>query len=76
MIQLDHPIPVTAAVRESTPDSRRAIPWLAPGLVGLLLLTIFPLIYQAAMSLTDFNQLSIRDGINGGVWREVWRPSA
>ena len=24
------------------------------------------------MALTDFNGASIRDGINGGIWREVW----
>lgn len=48
------------------------IPWLLPGLVALLLITVFPLIYQFAMAMTDFRASAIVDGINGGVWREVW----
>ncbi len=43
-----------------------------PGLIVLSLITLYPLIYQGAMALTDFNAISIRDGIQGGVWREVW----
>jgi arabinogalactan oligomer/maltooligosaccharide transport system permease protein len=31
------------------------------------------MVYQAAMSLTDFNGTSIRDGLQGGVWRAVWQ---
>lgn len=54
-------------------DTTRAWPWLAPGLLALSLLAIFPLIYQAAVALTDFNAISIRDGIQGGVWRAVWQ---
>jgi ABC-type sugar transport system permease subunit len=54
-------------------ELRRAWPWLLPGLVVLALIAFYPMIFQAAMSLTDFNTISIRDGINGGVWREVWR---
>lgn len=53
-------------------ESLRAIPWLTPGLIALILLAAFPLIFQFAMALTDYNSISIRDGINGGVWREVW----
>jgi ABC-type sugar transport system permease subunit len=53
-------------------DLRRAMPWLLPGLVTLSLIALFPIIYQAAMALTDFNAISIRDGIQGGVWRAVW----
>jgi arabinogalactan oligomer/maltooligosaccharide transport system permease protein len=34
--------------------------------------TILPLIFQFGVSLTDFNSISIRDGLNGGIWREVW----
>jgi arabinogalactan oligomer/maltooligosaccharide transport system permease protein len=52
-------------------ESRIALPWIIPGAVILFLLSGFPLIYQGAMSLTDFNTISIRDGIQGGVWREV-----
>lgn len=48
------------------------LPWLLPGLIALLLITVFPLIYQIAMAMTDFRASAIVDGINGGVWREVW----
>lgn len=54
-------------------ELRLAMPWLLPGAVALSLLAVFPLIYQAAMALTDFNGVSIRDGIQGGVWRAVWQ---
>ena len=57
---------------EHQPDGWRALPWLLPGLLTLGTLTLFPLLFQLAMSLTDFNAISIRDGINGGIWREVW----
>jgi ABC-type sugar transport system permease subunit len=57
--------------RRSLRDLRGAAPWLLPGLLVLGVILLFPLIYQAAMSLTDFTSLSIRDGIRGGVWREV-----
>lgn len=50
----------------------RSIPWLVPGLIVFAAFTLFPLIFQVAISLTDFNSISIRDGLNGGVWREVW----
>lgn len=50
----------------------RSMPWLVPGLVIFAVFTLFPLIFQIAISLTDFNSISIRDGLNGGVWREVW----
>ncbi|MBN2549451.1 MAG: sugar ABC transporter permease [Anaerolineales bacterium] len=53
-------------------DLRRALPWLLPGALTLTVIALFPLIYQGAMSLTDFNAISIRDGIQGGVWRAVW----
>lgn len=53
-------------------ETRRAIPWLLPGAITLILLGVFPLVFQFAMALTDYNGTSIRDGINGGVWREVW----
>jgi ABC-type sugar transport system permease subunit len=45
--------------------------WLLPGAVVLALITFYPLIYQAGMALTDFNAISIKDGVNGGIWREV-----
>jgi ABC-type sugar transport system permease subunit len=51
----------------------RSLPWLIPGLIIFAAFTIFPLIFQFAISLTDFNSISIKDGLNGGVWREVWQ---
>lgn len=59
--------------RSSWRDLRKAWPWLLPGTIALILIAFYPMIYQGAMSLTDFNTISIRDGIDGGVWREVWR---
>lgn len=53
-------------------ETRRAAPWLVPGLIAFALLTIFPLIFQFAVSATDFNVTSMRDGLNGGIWRAVW----
>jgi ABC-type sugar transport system permease subunit len=51
---------------------RQAIPWLLPGLIGLSVIAIFPLMYQGAIALTDFNAVSIKDGIQGGIGRAVW----
>lgn len=53
-------------------ESRRAIPWLIPGLIAFALLTVFPLLFQVAVSTTDFNSTSLRDGLNGGIWNAVW----
>ena len=53
-------------------DIRQALPWLIPGLVAFAVFTLLPLIFQFGVSLTDFNSISIRDGLNGGLWREVW----
>lgn len=50
----------------------QAIPWLVPGLILFLAFTLFPILFQFAISLTDFNSSSILDGLNGGIWREVW----
>jgi arabinogalactan oligomer/maltooligosaccharide transport system permease protein len=60
--------------RERNPlrETLRALPWLLPGALTLILLAGYPLVYQAAVALTDFNALAIRDGMTGGVWREVW----
>jgi ABC-type sugar transport system permease subunit len=49
----------------------QALLWLLPGAVVLGLITYYPLIYQAGIALTDFNAISIKDGVNGGIWREV-----
>jgi ABC-type sugar transport system permease subunit len=50
---------------------KQSAPWLIPGAIIFILFTIVPLLYQIAISLTDFNSAAIRDGLNGGVWREV-----
>jgi ABC-type sugar transport system permease subunit len=53
-------------------DLRRALPWLIPGLLAFAILTLFPLIFQFGVSLTDFSAMSIRDGFHGGLWRAIW----
>ena len=55
----------------SKTDTRRALPWLVPGLIAFAILTLFPLIFQFGVSMTDFNTASIRDGFNGGIWRAI-----
>jgi len=52
-------------------ESRLAIPWLVPGLIAFAVLTLLPFLFQLGVSLTDFNSSSIRDGFQGGIWREV-----
>jgi ABC-type sugar transport system permease subunit len=51
---------------------KKILPWLIPGLIVFAIFTIFPLVYQFGVSMTDFNSLSIKDGLNGGLWRELW----
>jgi arabinogalactan oligomer/maltooligosaccharide transport system permease protein len=51
---------------------KKILPWLIPGLIVFAVFTIFPLVYQFGLSMTDFNSLSIKDGFNGGIWRELW----
>lgn len=53
-------------------DLRRALPWLIPGLLAFAILTLFPLIFQFGVSLTNFSAMSIRDGFHGGLWRAIW----
>lgn len=60
-----------AEMRVMRKDSMKALPWILPGLLALSVIAIYPLIFQGAMSLTDFNTTSIRDGLQGGVWREA-----
>jgi ABC-type sugar transport system permease subunit len=52
-------------------DLRIALPWLAPGIVALVLLGIVPLVYQLMLSATDMQLSSLKDGLTGGVLREV-----
>lgn len=54
-------------------EVRRAMPWLIPGLIAFAVLTLFPLIFQFIVSMTDFNTASIRDGFQGGIWRAFWQ---
>ena len=51
-------------------DLRAALPWLAPGIIALLLLGIVPLAYEGLLSTTDMQLSSLKDGLNGGVMRE------
>lgn len=60
------------AVRPSRKETKQAIPWLVPGLLFFIVLTIFPILYQFAMSTTTLNGSSLRDGLQGGITREVW----
>lgn len=53
-------------------DLKSALPWLIPGGIIFLIFTLGPLFYQIGVSLTDFNTVSIKDGLSGGIWREVW----
>lgn len=53
-------------------ELKKALPWLVPGVIVLGVIAVFPLVFQAAMSLTDFGSRAIRDGMTGGVWREVF----
>lgn len=62
--------------RDADPYQRReihrALPWLIPGLIVFLVLTLFPMVFQYGVSLTDFNTFSIRDAFNGGLWRAIF----
>ena len=57
--------------RTARRDLLRAMPWLLPGLAILALIALYPLIYQVGIALTDFQTVSIKDGVNSGIWREV-----
>lgn len=63
--------PTRSSLRIAWRETRQAFPWIMPGLIALGAIALFPLIYQLAMSLTDLNTLSLRDGMRGGVWRAV-----
>lgn len=60
------------AVKPSRKETMRALPWLIPGLIAFAVLTIFPLLFQFAVSLIDLNSSTLRDGFQGGIWREFW----
>jgi ABC-type sugar transport system permease subunit len=63
----------TSPLLQSPNQIKSALPYLIPGALVLILLALVPFLYQIAMALTDFSSISIRDGMNGGVLREVWR---
>ena len=63
---------VLPSIKQNWIDSRRSIPWLLPGIIVLALIVVFPMVFQFAMSFTDFSGSAIRDGLTGGVWREFW----
>ena len=52
-------------------DLRTALPWLAPGIVAIVLLGLVPLVYELMLSVTDLQLSSLRDGLAGGVVREA-----
>ena len=53
-------------------EVRQSIPWLVPGIIIFIGFTMIPILFQFAISFTDFNSIAIKDGLNGGVWREFW----
>ncbi len=53
-------------------DTKKALPWLIPGIIVFLVFTILPLLFEVGVSLTNFNSISIKDGFEGGIFREVW----
>lgn len=53
-------------------EVKQSIPWLVPGIIIFIGFTVFPILFQFAISFTDFNSIAIKDGLNGGVWREFW----
>jgi ABC-type sugar transport system permease subunit len=53
-------------------ETRRALPWLIPGLITFAVLTLFPLLFQLAVSLISLEGNTLRDGFQGGIWREIW----
>ena len=50
---------------------RRAFLWLLPGVVIMCLITYYPLLYQSGMAMTDISSFSLRDGLEGGISREL-----
>jgi len=53
-------------------ESVQSIPWLVPGLVFFIALTLLPIGYQIAMSTTNLSGRSLRDGLQGGITREFF----
>ena len=53
-------------------EAIQSIPWLVPGLVFFIALTLLPIGYQIAMSTTNLSGQNLRDGLQGGITREFW----
>lgn len=53
-------------------DTKKALPWLIPGIIVFVVFTLLPLVFEIGVSLTNFNSVSIKDGFEGGIFREVW----
>ncbi|MBN2044888.1 MAG: sugar ABC transporter permease [Anaerolineales bacterium] len=51
----------------------RAALMLLPAGLAITAITFYPLFFQGAMAFTDFSAQSLRDGLNGGIWREFFR---
>jgi ABC-type sugar transport system permease subunit len=51
---------------------RQALPWLIPGILFFLVLTLVPLLFQLGISTTDFRALSIKDAFHGGLLKAIW----
>lgn len=60
------------ALKRSQRETVRALPWLVPGLIFFIALTLLPLVYQFGMSMTTLSGSSLRDGLQGGLGREIW----
>lgn len=54
-------------------NQKQAFLWLLPGLIVIVAITFYPLLFQTGMALTDFSVGSIRDGLNGGITQAVWQ---
>jgi len=50
----------------------QSIPWLVPGILFFITLTLLPIGYQFAMSTTNLSSRNLRDGLQGGVTREFF----
>jgi ABC-type sugar transport system permease subunit len=53
-------------------EAVQSIPWLVPGVIFFIALTLLPIGYQIAMSTTNLSGRNLRDGLQGGIEREFW----
>lgn len=71
IFKTEHKVRKLIPTRRMMQDLSRALPWLLPGIIILGAIALYPMIFQSGMALTDFSSGAIRDGLNGGIWREV-----